>query len=196
MFKQSIHHYCLREWLALADRELAQNIKLAILPPPYMVEALANQVFDGFCVGEPGNTQAELLGISQLVASSQDIIPKVADKVLAVTSEWATQHPNTHLALTQAIQKAQQELKDLEDYAEVWQMLIDFNIIQFQCTDSIHVQKFHSIQNIIRHFVDESSQPDIEDFKWLIQQMLKWDNQISLNDALIEKISQNCILSF
>lgn len=196
VFKQSIHHYCLREWLALADRELAQNIKLAILPPPYMVEALANQVIDGFCVGEPWNTQAELLGISQLVASSQDIIPKVADKVLAVTSEWATQHPNTHLALINAIQKAQLELKDLEDYAEVWQMLIDFNIIQFQCSDSIHVQKFHSIQNIIRHFVDESSQPDIEDFKWLIQQMLKWDNQISLNDALIEKISQNCILSF
>jgi len=196
VFKQSIHHYCLREWLALAAPELAQNIKLAILPPPYMVEALANQVIDGFCVGEPWNTQAELLGISQLVASSQDIIPKVADKVLAVTSEWAVQHPNTHLALTQAIQKAQQELKDLEDYAEVWQMLIDFNIIQFQCSDSIHVQKFHSIQNIIRHFVDESSQPDIEDFKWLIQQMLKWDNQISLNDAFIEKISQNCILSF
>lgn len=196
VFKQSIHHYCLREWLALADRKLAQNIKLAILPPPYMVEALANQVIDGFCVGEPWNTQAELLGISQLVASSQDIIPKVADKVLAVTSEWATQHPNTHLALINAIQKAQLELKDLEDYAEVWQMLIDFNIIQFQCSDSIHVQKFHSIQNIIRHFVDESSQPDIEDFKWLIQQMLKWDNQISLNDALIEKISQNCILSF
>ena len=196
VFKQSIHHYCLREWLALADRKLAQNIKLAILPPPYMVEALANQVIDGFCVGEPWNTQAELLGISQLVASSQDIIPKVADKVLAVTSEWAVQHPNTHFALIIAIQKAQQELKDLEDYAEVWQMLIDFNIIQFQCSDSIHVQKFHSIQNIIRHFVDESSQPDIEDFKWLIQQMLKWDNQISLNDALIEKISQNCILSF
>ena len=196
VFKQSIHHYCLREWLALADRELAQNIKLAILPPPYMVEALANQVIDGFCVGEPWNTQAELLGISQLVASSQDIIPKVADKVLAVTSEWAVQHPHTHLALINAIQKAQLELKDLEDYAEVWQMLIDFNIIQFQCSDSIHVQKFHSIQNIIRHFVDESSQPDIEDFKWLIQQMLKWDNHISLNDALIEKISQNCILSF
>lgn len=195
VFKQSIHHYCLREWLALADPELAQNIKLAILPPPYMVEALANQVIDGFCVGEPWNTQAELLGISQIVASSQDIIPQVADKVLAVTSEWAAQHPNTHLALTQAIQKAQQELKDLEDYAEVWQMLIDFNIIQFQCTDSIHVQKFHSIQNIIRHFVDESSQPDIEDFKWLLRQMLKWDNQISLNDAVIEKISQNCILS-
>jgi len=195
VFKQSIHHYCLREWLALVDRDVAQHMKLATLPPPYMVEALSNHVIDGFCVGEPWNTQAELLGISQIVASSQEIIPKVADKVLAVTADWAMQHPNTHHALTQAIQKAQQELKGLADYTEVWQMLMDFNIIQFQCSDSIHVQKFHSIQNIIRNFVDESSQPKIEDFQWLIQQIVKWD-QISISEATIEKISQNCILSF
>lgn len=195
VFKQSIHHYCLREWLALANPEIARNIKLATLPPPYMVQALANQVIDGFCVGEPWNSQAELLGIGQIVASSQDIIPQVADKVLAVTCDWAMQHPNTHQVLTQAIQKAQQELKDLQDYADVWQMLTEFNIVQFQCSDSIHVQKFHSIQNIIRNFVDETSVPKVEDFKWLTQQMLRWDNPIHLNDAVIENISQNCILS-
>ncbi len=194
VFKQSIHHYCLREWLALADHDVAKHMKLAILPPPYMVEALGNHGIDGFCVGEPWNTQGELLGISQIVASSQEIIPKVADKVLAVTADWAIQHPNTHHALTQAIQKAQLELKGLADYTQVWQMLIDFNIIQFQCSDSIHVQKFHSIQNIIRNFVDDSSLPKTEDFQWLIQQMLKWD-QTGINETKIEKISQNCILS-
>lgn len=194
VFKQSIHHYCLREWLALADVEIAKNIKLAILPPPYMVEALSNHVIDGFCVGEPWNTQAELLGISQIVASSQNIIPKVADKVLAVTADWALQHPNTHQALTQAIQKAQHELKYLEDYAEVWHMLMDFNIIQFQCSDTVHVQKFHAIQHIIRHFIEQFSAPKIDDFQWLTQQMVKWDH-ICIEDTMIEKISENCILS-
>jgi ABC-type nitrate/sulfonate/bicarbonate transport system substrate-binding protein len=194
VFKQSIHHYCLREWLALGSAEVAQKIKLTTLPPPYMVEALSNHVIDGFCVGEPWNTQGELLGISQIVASSQDIIPKVADKVLAVTADWATQHPHTHRALLAAIQKAQQELQTLEDYTEVWKMLIDFNIVQFQCSESIHVKKFHSIQNIIRNFVIESSLPKLADFHWLIQQMLKWDH-ISLNQQNIDQISQNCILS-
>ncbi|OTG77199.1 nitrate transporter [Acinetobacter sp. ANC 4169] len=194
VFKQSIHHYCLREWLALANAEVAQKIKLTTLPPPYMVEALSNHVIDGFCVGEPWNTQGELLGISQIVASSQDIIPKVADKVLAVTADWATQHPHTHRSLVAAIEKAQQELQTLEDYTEVWKMLIDFNIVQFQCSESIHVKKFHSIQNIIRNFVIESSLPKLADFHWLIQQMLKWDH-ISLNQQNIDQISQNCILS-
>ena len=195
VFKQSIHHYCLREWLALVDFNVAQNIKLVTLPPPYMVEALSNHVIDGFCVGEPWNTQGELIGVSQIVASSQDIMPKVADKVLAVTTDWALQHPHTHRALTQAIQKAQQELKYLDDYTKVWQMLMDFNIVQFQCSNTVHVQKFHSIQNIIRHFVDDSPQPQIEDFKWLIQQMVKWDKLI-ISETQLEKMSQNCILSF
>lgn len=195
VFKQSIHHYCLREWLALANVEIAEKIKLTTLPPPYMVEALSDHVINGFCVGEPWNTQGELLGLSQTVASSQDVIPKVADKVLAVTSDWAAQHPHTHRALVAAIAKAQQELQLLDDYTEVWKMLIDFNIVQFQCSDSIHVQKFHSIQTIIRNFVNESSMPKLEDFHWLIQQMLKWD-QIRLSDQNIDQISQNCILSF
>ena len=46
--KHSIHHYCLREWLALADSRIAQTLKLKALPPPYMVEALDNHVIDGF----------------------------------------------------------------------------------------------------------------------------------------------------
>jgi NitT/TauT family transport system ATP-binding protein len=93
VFQHSIHHYCLKEWLALADRELAKNIQVKTLPPSYMVEALSTHLVDGFCVGEPWNTQAELAGLGQIVCSSQQIIPNVADKVLAVTHDWAEQHP-------------------------------------------------------------------------------------------------------
>jgi NitT/TauT family transport system ATP-binding protein len=89
VFKQSIHHYCLREWLALANPEFAKRVHLRTLPPPYMVEAISNQLIDGFCVGEPWNTQAEIQGYSQIIATGSDIIPRVADKVLAVTQEWA-----------------------------------------------------------------------------------------------------------
>ncbi|MBK5649690.1 MAG: ABC transporter substrate-binding protein, partial [Acinetobacter sp.] len=47
VFKQSIHHYCLREWLALANPEFAKRVHLRTLPPPYMVEAISNQLIDG-----------------------------------------------------------------------------------------------------------------------------------------------------
>ena len=193
VFKQSIHHYCLRQWLALADYKTAQQCKLVTLPPPYMVEAMSNHFIDGFCVGEPWNTQGELSGISQIVISSQQIIPDIADKVLAFTQEWATQHPNTLKAITQAIIKAQHELKNMVDFYEVWQLLIEFNIIRFECSESLHVEKYDSIQSIIRNFVKDATTPKINDFYWLIEQMIKWD-KISIEPAEITRIAKDCHL--
>lgn len=82
-------------------------------------------------------------------------MPKVADKVLAITKDWAEKYPNTLAALTQAIIKAQQELRQMQDFSEVWQMLVDFNIIRFACSEHQHVQQFYLIQDIIRNFVDD-----------------------------------------
>ncbi|ENV07661.1 hypothetical protein F966_03518 [Acinetobacter higginsii] len=193
VFQHSIHHYCLREWLALADPKLAQSIQMKTLPPPYMVEAISNHLIDGFCVGEPWNTQAELQGLSQIVCSSQHIIPNVADKVLAVTQEWAQQHPHSLIALTSAILKAQQELRQLEDFAPVWQLLIKFDVIQFHCSPDVHVEKYFTIQNIIRNFVQNSAEPKAQDFEWLFQQMHKW-NAVELEQDTYMIQAKNCLL--
>ncbi|MGA6878355.1 ABC transporter substrate-binding protein [Acinetobacter sp. AND/436] len=193
VFHTSIHHYCLREWLALADPILAKNIQLSTLPPPYMVEAISQQQIDGFCVGEPWNTQAELQGYSKILLSGQQVIPQVADKVLAVTAEWAAQHPNTLNAMTSAIQCAQAELHQLEDVQAVWQMLNEAGIIQFPCSAQVHVERYYFIQNIIRSLVDESSaQPQAQDFVWLTEQMLKWD-ALDVPEVESTAVSQRCI---
>lgn len=193
VFQASIHHYCLREWLALADPMLAKSIQLGTLPPPYMVEAISQQQIDGFCVGEPWNTQAELQGYAKILLSGQQVIPQVADKVLAVTAEWATQHPNTLNAMTSAIQRAQAELQQLEDVQAVWQMLNEAGIIQFPCSAQVHVERYYFIQNIIRNLVDASSaQPQARDFVWLTEQMLKWDAP-DVPEVDSATVSQRCI---
>lgn len=176
VFKHSIHHYCLREWLALANPDIAKNIKLNALPPPFMVDAIRNHRIDGFCVGEPWNTQAELEGYSQIIGSSQDIIPAIADKVLAVTQEWAINNPHSLEALLSAIKKSQHELRHLTDLSEVWQLMVDFNIIRFECSDQIHTFKYYQIQDIIRNFVSEDAAPKTTDFIWMMQQMNKWED--------------------
>lgn len=193
VFQASIHHYCLREWLALADPMLAKSIQLGTLPPPYMVEAISQQQIDGFCVGEPWNTQAELQGYAKILLSGQQVIPQVADKVLAVTAEWATQHPNTLNAMTSAIQRAQAELQQLEDVQAVWQILNEAGIIQFPCSAQVHVERYYFIQNIIRNLVDASSaQPQAQDFVWLTEQMLKWDAP-DVTEVDSTAVSQRCI---
>lgn len=192
VFRQSIHHYCLREWLALADPDIAKNIQLSTLPPPYMAEALSNHHIDGFCVGEPWNTQAEIMGTGHKILSSREIIPNIADKVLAFTADWANTHLEQKNALIHAIRKAQIELETLDDFSEVWKLLVDFKIIQFECSEEKHVKNYHAIQNIIRQFVSHDAIPQAEDFVWLISQMQKWDD-LKIDQENINQISQNCI---
>lgn len=192
VYKYSIHHFCLREWLALTDPDCARNFHMLTSPPPSMVKGIAQHVFDGFCVGEPWNLQAQIEGHSFIVASSPNIIPAVADKVLAVTQEWAEQYPLTLQALVTAIQKAQADLQQMEDLSDVWQMLVEYQIIQFECSAQQHVYDFHKIQNIIRTMAGDTTEPKLNDFIWLLDQIQKWDNfPISNHEKQI--LAQSCI---
>lgn len=191
VFKQSIHHYCLREWLALGNTEFAQNYRLSTLPPPYMVEAIVARLIDGFCVGEPWNIQAQIQGYSQIIAESRQIIPEVADKVLATTQEWAVQHPNTLSAVKKAIQQAQHDLTHLDRLDDVWKMLEASEIICFHCSDHLHVESFYKIQTIIRSFGVQKV-PQVDHFKWIVQQMSKWEH-LELSTAEVEQIAQQCV---
>lgn len=192
VYKYSIHHYCLKEWLALTDPQLAKSIQLMTSPPPSMVKGIAEQVFDGFCVGEPWNIQAKLEGYSLIVAASQNVIPKVADKVLAMTQEWAELHPCTVKALVNAVQKAQTDLKQRADLSQVWDMLVDYQIIQFECSAQRHVCDYHKIQNIIRNLVGASAKPQLADFIWLIEQIEKWDG-VEISEIEKKQIAAQCM---
>ncbi|MBF7685838.1 ABC transporter substrate-binding protein [Acinetobacter sp. B10A] len=192
VFKHSIHHYCIKEWLALADVEIAKNIQLMTCPPPYMIQAIQKQTIDGFCVGEPWNIQSQVQGYSQIVAQSRDIIPEVADKVLAVTQNWAQEHPKTLMAISQAIIKAQSELKTLESFTEVWQILQKYQIIQFECSPTVHVQAYYKLIHIIKSF-STSQAPKMDDFEWIIQQMCQWEG-LSLTAQDARAVANTCII--
>ena len=192
VYKHSIHHYCIKEWLALTDVNIAHKIQLMTSPPASMVKGISEQVFDGFCVGEPWNIQAKLEGYSLIVAASQNVIPKVADKVLAMTQEWAELHPCTVKALVNAVQKAQTDLKQRADLSQVWDMLVDYQIIQFECSAQRHVCDYHKTQNIVRNLVGASAKPQLADFIWLIEQIEKWDG-VEISEIEKKQIAAQCM---
>lgn len=194
VYKYSIHHFCLKEWLALSDMHAAQHTHMQTSPPPLMVKGLIQRVFDGFCVSEPWNVNAQIEGHSLIVATSSKIIPAVADKVLAVTQEWAQQHPKTLQALMNAIQKAQHDLKHLDDLSEVWALLRAYKIIQFECSAEKHVHAYHKIQHILRNAVSDDATPQAADFVWMIEQMQKWEN-LQISDVDKAEIAQQCIVA-
>src|SRR2546423_39513 len=79
----SPHHYLLREWLVRAGLDPDRDVRLCVLPPPQMDRQLASGYLDGFCVGEPWNTAAELDGTGRVVAATPDVAPGHPNKVVA-----------------------------------------------------------------------------------------------------------------
>ena len=94
-FPFSTHNYHLRFWMAAGGVDPDEDVRLVVLPPPYMVESLANKHVEGFCVGAPWNSVAVDLGIGFILHFVSDILASAAEKVLAVRSTWAQENAHT-----------------------------------------------------------------------------------------------------
>ncbi|OYU48121.1 MAG: nitrate transporter [Rhizobiales bacterium PAR1] len=88
----SSHNYELRYWLAASGIDPDEDVAIAILPPPYMPDALAARRIDGFCVGEPWNSVAAQRSAGRIILTKQAIWPASPDKVLALRADWAEAH--------------------------------------------------------------------------------------------------------
>jgi nitrate/nitrite transport system ATP-binding protein len=102
----SMHNLMLRYWLASAGIDPDNDLDLIVIPPQEMVDRLRCHEIDGFCVGEPWNTQAVQEGIGFVIATDLDIWAGNPEKVLGFKESWVQQHPNTHAAIVQAVLEA------------------------------------------------------------------------------------------
>jgi len=62
VFPFSSHHYQLRLWLRAGDLDPDEDVRLVVVPPPFMVWTLRKGQLDGFCVGAPWNSLAVAAG--------------------------------------------------------------------------------------------------------------------------------------
>jgi nitrate/nitrite transport system ATP-binding protein len=102
----SMHNLMLRYWLASGGIDPDTDVDLLVIPPQEMVDRLRSHEIDGFCVGEPWNTQAVQEGLGFVIATDLDIWAGNPEKVLGFKESWVQQHPNTHAAIVQAVLEA------------------------------------------------------------------------------------------
>lgn len=103
VFPFSCHHYQLRDWLAMASIDPDRDIRLVVVPPPLLVEALRTGQVDGFCVGEPWSSLAVDAGLATIVTTGSRIWPRAPEKVLGLRAAFLAQHPAAVTALVRAI---------------------------------------------------------------------------------------------
>jgi nitrate/nitrite transport system substrate-binding protein len=106
VFPYSIHNYELRYWLAAGGIDPDRDVRLAIVPPPRMVEKLAAGEIDGFCVTAPWNALAVEQGLGEILLYASEWWGAGPDKVFGVTRAWAQAHPATLQALLRAMLRA------------------------------------------------------------------------------------------
>ena len=193
-FPFSTHNYQLRFWMAAGGVDPDEDIRLVVLPPPYMVENLANGLVDAFCVGAPWNSVAVDLGVGRILHFISEILARAAEKVLAVRSRWAQEHPDTLLRLLRAHRRAATFVEDDANRDEVTAILTAPNrigvaaeVIRRTLDGRLKVAADGTVRTSERYLMigrKGAARPDPVQAAWLYAQMVRW-GQASLSDELL-----------
>ncbi len=107
-----LRQYGLEAVIKPADQPLAANeVRLVVLPPPKMLQALQDQQIAGYIVAEPYNSAAELTQSGKLLRLTGDIWKDHACCVVFMHEDDIAQHPAWTQAVVNGIVKAQQWAK-------------------------------------------------------------------------------------
>lgn len=121
----SCHNYELRYWLAAAGVDPDRDVRLVVIPPPLLGDAMRAGQIDGFCVGEPWSSAAVDAELAAVVTSTAAIWPLSPEKVLGCTAEWAQAHGEELAALIRAIYRAAIWCERPENHAELALLLAE-----------------------------------------------------------------------
>jgi len=121
----SCHNYELRYWLAVAGIDPDRDVRLVVIPPPLLVDALRAGQVDGYCVGEPWNSLAVAAGVGCIVTPTSAIWHLSPEKVLACRADWAEQNGQRLNALLRAMYRASQWCDRAENHAELAALLAE-----------------------------------------------------------------------
>ena len=119
----SCHNYELRYWLAAVGIDPDRDVRLVVIPPPYLADAMLAGQIDGFCVGEPWNSVAVEARVGTIVTTATAIWPQSPEKVLGCRESWAQKHPQRLDALIRALHRASLWCADADNHADLAHML-------------------------------------------------------------------------
>jgi NitT/TauT family transport system ATP-binding protein len=183
-FPFSCHSYQLRFWLAAGGVNTAEDIKLIVLPPPYMVESLKNGEVDGFCVGAPWNSHAVDLGLGHILHFGCDIVQWLTEKVIAARLDWAQHNEDTLIKLMRAVSAAaifasKPENRDAccEKLSAKGRIEISRGLIERALSGTLKLSPHGARRSDARHLTlgaGQSARPDAAQAAWLYSQMVRW----------------------
>lgn len=192
-FPFSNHNYQLRFWMAAGGIDPDEDVRLVVLPPPYMVESLASGHVDGFCVGAPWNSVAVDSGVGRILHFGCEIVARASEKVLAVREPWADENRATLAALIRALSAASQFVDDATNMPAVSAAVakrigVDAALVERSLTGHLKISVDGGARGDSRYMLigrNGASRPDPVQAAWAYAQIVRW-GQAVLSDELRE----------
>jgi len=193
-FPFSTHNYQLRFWMAAGGVDPDEDVRLVVLPPPYMVDSLASGHVDAFCVGAPWNSIAVDLGVGHILHFVSDILARAAEKVLAVRQSWSEKNPQIVAALVRAASRAAGFIEQPQNRAEAARILsapdrigVDADVIQRTLDGHLKISPDGTMRASDRYLLigrEGAGRPDPVQAAWLYAQMVRWGQASISAEAL------------
>jgi two-component system, oxyanion-binding sensor len=193
-FPFSTHNYQLRFWMAAGGVDPDEDVRLVVLPPPYMVESLAGGQVDAFCVGAPWNSVAVDLGVGHILHFVSDILVRAVEKVLAVRQNWSEKNPDVLAALIRAAGRAAEFIEQPETRAEAAKILsqadrigVDAEVIQRTLDGRLKISPDGTMRQSGRYLLvgrEGAERPEPVQAAWLYAQMVRWGQTTYSPEAL------------
>jgi two-component system, oxyanion-binding sensor len=193
-FPFSTHNYQLRFWMAAGGVDPDEDVRLVVLPPPYMVDSLASGHVDAFCVGAPWNSVAVDLGVGYILHFVSDILVRAAEKVLAVRRNWSERNPEILAALVRAASRATDFIEQPQNRAETAHILaqpeyigVDADVIQRSLDGHLKISPDGTMRKSSRYLLvgrEGAGRPDPVQAAWLYAQMVRWGQTSTSPEAL------------
>jgi ABC-type nitrate/sulfonate/bicarbonate transport system substrate-binding protein len=171
-----------------------EDVRLVVLPPPYMVDSLANGHVDAFCVGAPWNSVAVDLGVGHILHFVSDILVRAAEKVLAIRQSWSEKNPDVVAALIRAHVRAAEFIEDPQYRAEAARILaqperigVDADVILRTLDGRLKISPDGTMRESGRYLLvgrEGAARPDPVQAAWLYAQMVRWGQASISPDAL------------
>ena len=190
-FPFSNHNYQLRFWMAAGGVDPDEDVRLVVLPPPYMVESLASGHVDGFCVGAPWNSVAVDSGVGRILHFGCEIMARASEKVLAVREHWAADNNETLGRLIRALKQASAFIDAPDNRPAVAAAVarrlgVEADLIVRTLAGNLKIAPDGATRVDDRYIVigrDGASRPDPVQAAWLYAQIVRW-GQAPLSEEL------------
>jgi NitT/TauT family transport system ATP-binding protein len=119
----SAHNYDLRYWLSAVGLDPEADVKIIVVPPGFMPDALGAGKLDGFCVGAPWNSVAANSGSGSILTTKSEIWRSSPEKILAVNRAFADKNPDILKSLIRALVRAAEWCGDTPNHEEMAMIL-------------------------------------------------------------------------